>query len=520
MKRCIYLVAILFLAANSFGQGHFVLAFSGNGQDQMNINIVSASIAGISLESGDEIAAFDGTVCCGKIILKQPIDNLDPNTFVSIAASRKDDGISNGYTIGDPISIKFWDSSKGLEISGVKIDFLNLAGILTSTTYEISGSAFMKLSTDIIVNKIPIANAGTDQSVNEGVTVFLDGSASSDPDGKMLTFSWTVPQGIILSSTTVSNPSFTAPEVSISTNFTLYLMVSNGIVSSVTDPVVIQVNQVNKTPVANAGNDQSVNEGSVVTLTGKASSDPDNNFLTYLWSAPAGITLSSTKTSNPTFTAPEVNVDTQYTFSLVVNDGKVNSPADQVVITVFNVDHAPYLKSTIKDVIVGKNAPDQSIDLNTIFQDDDQGDHLTFLVSSSDNDQVVQASISGSSLILSFSSGNTGSSDITITASSNGKQVQTSFKVDVSLPTVFDLINETPQVQIYPNPTKGLVQIKFPNVPVKKSWINVFYSSGSLILRSLATKSEEMLNLAGYKPGLYFIRIGEQNSKTYKLVLE
>jgi len=96
----------------------------------------------------------------------------------------------------------------------------------------------------------------------------------------------------------------------------------------------ITVKQANKVPIANAGIDQIVNEGSTVTLDGSASSDADNDPLTYKWTAPSGITLSSTTTSKPTFTAPQFTKDTTYTFNLVVNDGTVDSPADQVDITV------------------------------------------------------------------------------------------------------------------------------------------------------------------------------------------
>ncbi len=94
---------------------------------------------------------------------------------------------------------------------------------------------------------------------------------------------------------------------------------------------------VNKTPVANAGPDQTVNEGILVTLDGSGSSDPDNDALIYSWTAPAGITLSSSSVAKPTFTAPEVTSDQNYTFSLTVNDGKTNSPVSQVTITVKNV---------------------------------------------------------------------------------------------------------------------------------------------------------------------------------------
>jgi uncharacterized protein (TIGR02145 family) len=90
-------------------------------------------------------------------------------------------------------------------------------------------------------------------------------------------------------------------------------------------------------PVANAGADQSVDEGVVVTLDGSASTAQAGSTLTYKWTAPAGITLSSTTASKPTFTAPNVTANTDYTFSLVVNDGTADSPADQVVISVKNV---------------------------------------------------------------------------------------------------------------------------------------------------------------------------------------
>ncbi|HCY43168.1 MAG TPA: hypothetical protein DHV48_17840 [Prolixibacteraceae bacterium] len=93
----------------------------------------------------------------------------------------------------------------------------------------------------------------------------------------------------------------------------------------------------NNPPVANAGTDQIINEGETVSLDGTSSYEVDGEYMTIKWTAPIGITLSSTTIFTPTFTAPEVKKDSTLNFSLVVNDGLVNSMPSTVKITVLNV---------------------------------------------------------------------------------------------------------------------------------------------------------------------------------------
>jgi mono/diheme cytochrome c family protein len=97
---------------------------------------------------------------------------------------------------------------------------------------------------------------------------------------------------------------------------------------------VVTVSGGNIAPTASAGADQAIVTGSVVTLDGSGSSDPDSDPLTYAWTlvAPAGSSavLSDATIVNPTFTA---DVDGTYTATLVVNDGTDDSAPNDVVVT-------------------------------------------------------------------------------------------------------------------------------------------------------------------------------------------
>ena len=238
-------------------------------------------------------------------------------------------------------------------------------------------------------NNIPTANAGADQTIEEGSTVTLDGSLSADADQDNLTYKWTAPVGITLSSGSAQKPTFVAPEVTQDTRFTFYLVVNDGFTDSPTDQVLVTVKQVNKAPVADAGADQTIQESATVTLDGSLSVDADGDSITYKWTTPDGITLSSASAQKPTFIAPEVAEDTQFTFYLVVNDGFADSPADTIVVTVKQANQLPFADAGA-DQTIEEGA---TVTLDGSLSSDTDGDNLTYKWTATEGITLSSASV-------------------------------------------------------------------------------------------------------------------------------
>lgn len=267
------------------------------------------------------------------------------------AASSDPDGDALTYlwvqAAGSPVTLDLTDPAHPTFVTpSVPTGGEILTFQLTVNDGEVSSPADVVNITVKNVNHRPVADAGPDQAVNEGSSVVLDGTASFDADGEALTFSWLQTGG---PSVTISNPdsaqaSFNSPLVGTGgTTLTFSLTVSDGI-DSATATTNVFVENVNHAPTANAGPDQTKNEGNVVSLDATASSDPDGDALTYTWTQTAGptITLSDAHSPTPTFTAPAVDPGgTTLTFELVVSDGLAVSLSDEVAVVVLNVNDPP-----------------------------------------------------------------------------------------------------------------------------------------------------------------------------------
>ncbi|MBL3616339.1 MAG: putative Ig domain-containing protein [gamma proteobacterium endosymbiont of Lamellibrachia anaximandri] len=223
-------------------------------------------------------------------------------------------------------------------------------------------------------NSPPVADAGLDQSILTGTTVSLDGSGSSDVDGDLLTFTWSLPGVPAGSVAALSDPNAVMPSfiADLPGSYLAELIVNDGFVDSAID--IVTVTTENSGPVADAGPDQTVAVGDLVTLQGNGSSDADGDALSYLWSLIAVPTTSSASLSDPAAVSPAFipDVPGDYLGQLIVNDGVTDSAPDTVKI------------STINSAPVADAGPDQTssvggvVTLDGSGSSDVDGDVLTY----------------------------------------------------------------------------------------------------------------------------------------------
>jgi len=208
-----------------------------------------------------------------------------------------------------------------------------------------------------VLNHLPVADAGPDQTVLVTDTVQLDGSQSSDADGDLLTFQWTVVSAPAGSAATLSDSTTVRPTFLVDRpgTYVVRLIVNDGLTDSAPDTV--QIGTANSRPVAHPGPDQTVHIGGLVQLDGAASSDVDGDPLTYGWTFVSTPTdshadLSDATTAHPSF-APDL--PGRYVVQLIVNDGTVDSKPATVQVDTTNsrpvADAGPDQQATVDDTV-------------------------------------------------------------------------------------------------------------------------------------------------------------------------
>ena len=252
---------------------------------------------------------------------------------------------------------------------------------------------------------------------NKLVTLIGEGH---DSDDESLTFQWTQIYGdpVKLSSTTVAEPTFMAPDVKNGEIkvLTFELLVTDPQGESSSDTVEIIVNSVNNPPIVDAGSDivavKSINAISIIPQV----VDKDGDILTYKWEQISGqkIGLSSVTKKHLTIQPPffDYSQTEPLTFKITVDDGFGGVASDTVNVILFS----SFITNNLISIEAG---PMQTVtEGQTVFLDvtgntlngqpisytwiQFMGTHVTLSSSSGDHIEFVAPKIDTNEHLLSF----------------------------------------------------------------------------------------------------------------------
>jgi len=232
----------------------------------------------------------------------------------------------------------------------------------------------------VITNTKPVARASGSGIIVINTTVLLNAGISFDANGDTLTYLWSIlasPSGassLLFNETTVT-PSI-APDVA--GDYIIQLIVNDGTVNSDPFSVTITANALPVVPaiqpIAYGGINQSFTVNGTVLLNGSRSYDPAKGSLSYLWSIqskPSSSQASLSNASSP-FASATLDVDGNYIFQLVVNNGQLSS--EPVTVTYSNQNLSP-----VADAGANQSAHrNERVYLDGSRSHDMNGDTLTF----------------------------------------------------------------------------------------------------------------------------------------------
>src|SRR5262249_51818912 len=131
-----------------------------------------------------------------------PVSNAGPDRTARIGDVIALDGSASTDVDGDPLTYRWSFASKP---NGSNAALQDPFSVTTSFVVDQFGDYVIQLIvndgtvdsapakvTISLINSAPVANAGSDQRVAVGTIVQLDGSASTDVDGNLLLYKWSI----------------------------------------------------------------------------------------------------------------------------------------------------------------------------------------------------------------------------------------------------------------------------------------------------------------------------------------
>lgn len=254
--------------------------------------------------------------------------NLDGSDVVTVVTKA---GVPRGIALDVPNNHIYWVAGRVGAIRRANLDGTNVVDLVT----HLNTPGFLVIDPPSAVNQPPVADAGADQSVHPGDTAFLSGLNSSDDntDSKNLLYHWFIGSAPHGSAAVLVGSETPVPQLQtdLPGTYAVHMVVKDeGNLKSEPDEVLVSTDNLAPTALAVADN-VLVPIGTLVSLDGTGSTDPEGDALTYFWTfgKPVGsaAALDDIGSPTPTFTPDLAGT---YKAALTVSDLLGDGPPSTV----------------------------------------------------------------------------------------------------------------------------------------------------------------------------------------------
>jgi len=370
MKKLVFtsfLFIILLLKLQA--QTCFSPIWTGNGFDQMNFYITLATVNGVDMQPGDEIAVFDGDDCVGVSVLTEVLPGI--KGYLQIICSRDDPDTpeKDGFTIGNSASFRLCINSGTEIVTNVSVVYTSGSGVFSASgtaiaqlsgvtecsdppSITLSSSSGSTCSSDpLIVSGNTFGGSATSVSITENGAGFVSPSSSG---ANPFSFTYTPAPGdignTVIITVTSDNPlgdpcteAVATYSLTVNPDNTINLSSSAGtdnqelcINTAITDITYITTGATGATITGLPDGVTGSWSADQLTISGTPSESGTFNYTVTLSGGCGTVTAEGTIKVNPLptisiLTAPECSPDLQtYSLSVTVSSGTVTSTTGTV----------------------------------------------------------------------------------------------------------------------------------------------------------------------------------------------
>lgn len=480
------------------------------------------------------------TVAAATVANLAPVSNAGANTsYLSSATSFP----LNGSGSSDPdgsIQSYAWKQISGPGTSVVS----NSAAVTTTVTKFIQGIYKYQLtvtddkgarSADTVTitivaasaalpqNKTPIAQTDGNKQIRLPQNSSpLDGSKSSDPDGRISSYIWTQTSGP--STAIISTPTSSGTQVQNlkAGTYTFQLKVTDNGGLSATTSVSVTVLAAYKNPVANAGTDRNLQlPAASIELDGTASSDPNGLALRFSWQQLSGPNTSTLASAGAAKTLASNLVAGTYLYRLTVTNSANLSSSDTMKLVVLPIPENKAPIAVIQDSMLS-NSPWRWA-LNGAGSYDTDGSIASFSWAFISG-PVTPTFLSPSGVATEVTNLIAGTYKFRLSITDNmGKSTVKEHNLIITDSST-SAPKELLEVRFWPNPVNDILKVRITGNAEGYTLIRIFDLTGTKVLEQVHSKFGKVLNLSipvqRLSAGMYFlnIKVGNRPEQTEKFI--